>query len=246
LELGGKCPVIIDGSHDAAETAKLVAVGRHANSGQLCLATDHAWVKRDHLPTFLDHYNAWIDDKLYRDGELDPTAMSHIVDEHNMNRILSYIDDARARGARILRGGRRATRVADMIEPTIILDPPLDAQVMTEEIFGPVLPVRAYDDIDEVLRYLRRHSKPLAMYIFSDDPAFVDTLIAKTSSGGVTVNGFATHIAESRLPFGGVNHSGSGRYHGIHGFHEFSNQRAIVRHLPAPDSTPIDKTATAV
>ena len=79
------------------------------------------------------------------------------------------------------------------------------------------------------------------MYILSDDPAFVDTLIANTSSGGVTVNGFATHIAESRLPFGGVNHSGSGRYHGIHGFHEFSNQRAIVRHLPAPTSPPDDK-----
>jgi len=246
LELGGKCPVIIDGTHDAVESASLVAVGRHANAGQLCLATDHAWVKRDHLPAFLDHYNAWIDNKLYRDDELDDTAMSHIVDEHNLNRILSYIDDARARGAEIVRGGHRATRVADMIEPTIILDAPHDAQVMTEEIFGPVLPVQTFDDIGEVLHYLHGRPKPLAMYIFSDDPAFVDTVIANTSSGGVTVNGFATHIAESRLPFGGVNHSGSGRYHGIHGFHEFSNQRAIVRHLPAPALAPGDKAATAV
>jgi aldehyde dehydrogenase (NAD+) len=234
LELGGKCPAIIDGTHDVAQTASLVAVGRHANSGQLCLATDHAWVRRDHLSEFLEHYNAWIDANLYREGQLDPAATAHIVNERNMLRILSYVDDARDRGARIIRGGRRSTVADDLIEPTIILDAPLDSKIMTEEIFGPVLPVQTYTDLDDLLDCVRRGPKPLAMYVFSDEPSFVDAVLAGTSSGGVTVNGFATHIAESRLPFGGVNNSGTGRYHGIHGFREFSNQRSIVRHLRTP------------
>ena len=246
LELGGKCPAIVDGTCDAVETALLVALGRHSNSGQLCLATDHAWVRRDHLPEFLEHYNAWIDANLYQDGQLDPAATAHIVDERNLLRILSYVEDARKQGARIIRGGHRAPAAEDMIEPTIILDAPLDSKIMTEEIFGPVLPVQTYTELEEVLDYVRRRPKPLAMYIFSNEPAFVDAVIAGTSSGGVTVNGFATHIAESRLPFGGVNNSGTGRYHGIHGFREFSNQRSIVRHLPTPAPHAEDKVAKAV
>jgi aldehyde dehydrogenase (NAD+) len=214
LELGGKCPVIIDGTHDIAEAAALVANGRHSNSGQLCLSTDHAWVSSDHLPEFLEHYNAWIDANLYRNGRLDPAATSHIVDERNLLSILAYVEDARERGARIVRGGHCAAVADDMIEPTIVIDAPLDSKIMTEEIFGPVLPIQVYTERDEVLQYIRRHPKPLAMYIFSDEPSFVDALIAGTSSGGATVNGFATHIAESRLPFGGVNNSGTGRYHG--------------------------------
>ena len=246
LELGGKCPAIVDGTHDVAETAALVARGRHLNSGQLCLATDHVWVSRDHLPEFLTHYNAWIDANLYLDGQLDAGATSHLVDERNLLRILAYVEDARERGARISRGGHRAAVANDMIEPTIVLDAPLDSKIMTEEIFGPVLPVQPYSDLGEVLDYIRRHPKPLAMYIFSDEPAFVDAVIAGTSSGGVTVNGFATHIGESRLPFGGVNTSGMGRYHGVHGFREFSNPRAIVRHRPAPASLAEDEAAEAV
>jgi aldehyde dehydrogenase (NAD+) len=246
LELGGKCPAIVDGTHDAAETAALVARGRHSNSGQLCLATDHAWVRRDHLSEFLEHYNAWIDANLFQDGTLDPAATSHIVDERNLLRILSYVEDAHERGARIIRGGHRASAADDMIEPTIILDAPLNSKIMTEEIFGPVLPVQTYTELDEVLSYVRSRPKPLAMYIFSDEPEFVDAVIAGTSSGGVTVNGFATHIAESRLPFGGVNNSGAGRYHGIHGFREFSNQRSIVRHIPTPAPLAEGKAAKAV
>lgn len=246
LELGGKCPAIIDGTHDAAEAASLVARGRHSNSGQLCLATDHAWVRRDHLAEFLAHYNTWIDANLYREGQLDPAATSHIVNERNLLRILSYVEDARERGARIIRGGHRSTVAVDMIEPTIILDAPLDSKIMTEEIFGPVLPVQTYTELDDVLDYIRARPKPLAMYIFSDEPAFVDAVIAGTSSGGVTVNGFATHIGESRLPFGGINNSGTGRYHGIHGFREFSNQRSVVRHLPTPAPAAKDRAAKAV
>ena len=237
LELGGKCPAIIDGTHDLGESARLVAFGRHLNGGQACLVPDHAWVREEVRDEFLDHYNQWIDDNLYRDGELNPAATSHIVDERNLTRVLSYIDDARDRGAHILRGGHRASTAPKMIEPTIVLDSPLDSQLMTEEIFGPVLPVATFRHSAEVIDYLRHRPKPLAMYIFSDSPGFVDDVLAATSSGGVTVNGFATHVTETCLPFGGVNHSGTGRYHGIHGFREFSHERAIVRHPSPPNGS---------
>ena len=118
-----------------------------------------------------------------------------------------------------------------MIEPTIVVDAPLDSRIMTQEIFGPVLPVQTFTDRAEVLEQIQRGPKPLAMYVYSDDDDFVAEMLAGTSSGGVTVNGFSTHVAEYRIPFGGVNHSGTGRYHGIHGFREFSNPRSVVRHL---------------
>jgi aldehyde dehydrogenase (NAD+) len=97
---------------------------------------------------------------------------------------------------------------------------------MIQEIFGPVLPVQTFADPAEVLSQIQAGRKPLAMYIYSDDEAFVTTMLAGTSSGGVTVNGFASHVAEYRIPFGGVNNSGRGRYHGIHGFRDFSNPRS--------------------
>jgi aldehyde dehydrogenase (NAD+) len=231
LELGGKCPAIVDGTHNLEETAQLVAFGRHLNGGQVCLAPDHVWVRAEVRDQFLKHYGAWVEEHLYRDGRLDPAASSHIVDERNMERLLSYLKDAKEKKATVVRGGDRSTTAEDMIEPTIIVDAPLNSKLMTQEIFGPVLPVQSFTDASEVIDYVRHGQKPLAMYIYSDDADFVDRILEGTSSGGVTVNGFATHIGESRLPFGGVNHSGMGRYHGVYGFKEFSNARSIVRHV---------------
>ena len=103
-------------------------------------------------------------------------------------------------------------------------------QVMTSEIFGPVLPVQTFEDTEELLGHVRSAPKPLALYVYSDDDDFVSTVLAGTSSGGVTVNGFGTHVSEPQLGFGGVNNSGSGRYHGIWGFREFSDPRSVLRH----------------
>ena len=104
-----------------------------------------------------------------------------------------------------------------------MIDAPLDSRIMTEEIFAPVLAVQTYTDSEDVLRHVQNGPKPLSMYIYSDDESFVEAMLAATSSGGVTVNGFASHVAEYRIGFGGMNNSGTGRYHGIHGFREFSN-----------------------
>jgi aldehyde dehydrogenase (NAD+) len=236
LELGGKSPAIVDGTHDLAESARIVADGRHTNGGQMCFAVDYVWVRREVLEPFLAHYNAWVDENLYSDGRLNPASMTRIVNERNLERVLSMVEDARARGARVVRGGGRAPGYRQLIEPTVVLDAPLDSLIMTQEIFGPVLPVQTFVDPAEVLSQIQAGPKPLAMYIYSDDEAFVTTMLAGTSSGGVTVNGFASHVAEYRIPFGGVNNSGTGRYHGIHGFREFSNPRSVVRVITTTDA----------
>ncbi|MEU8825202.1 aldehyde dehydrogenase family protein [Streptomyces sp. NPDC048636] len=229
LELGGKCPGIVDGTTDLVEVAELVAEGRQYNSGQICLAVDHLWIREDLRDDFLRSYWEAVDRKHYRDGAFDQSTISRMVDKRNADRVQAYIDDAVARGAVLPRGGR-ATDGSGSFEPAVLLDVPLDARVMREEIFGPVLPVLTYRDIAEVTGFLQQGQKPLAMYIFSEDKEFVDTVLRGTSSGGVTVNGWASHWGDSALPFGGVNHSGLGSYHGLFGFKELSHERAILVH----------------
>lgn len=236
MELGGKCPAIIDGTFDLDATAELIAEGRQHNSGQICLATDHVWIKRELVDTFLAKYQVIIDRKHFKNGKFDPSTMSRMVDKRNADRVQGYIDDAVERGANLLRGGRSAES-GTVIEPAILLNVPGDAKIMHEEIFGPVLPIIPFDDVQEVVGRLQHGHKPLAMYIFSDDSAFVSYIVANTSSGGVTVNGWASHWGEPMLPFGGVGNSGSGRYHGHYGFKELSHERAVISH-PANDTKP--------
>ena len=230
LELGGKCPAVVDGTHDLADSARLVGEGRHAHGGQLCFAVDHVWVQRDVVDAFLAEYDAWVDAHLLVDGAVDPSATTHIIDDRNLARVAALIEDAESRGARVLRGGGRVPGGPRLIEPTVIVDAPPDSGVMTQEIFGPVLPVQTFLDVDELVGRLRSFPKPLALYIYSDEERFVSTVLAGTSSGGVTVNGWGSQVSEPKVGFGGVNNSGFGRYHGIWGFREFSNARAVVRH----------------
>lgn len=229
LELGGKCPAIVGNTTDLKKVVDLVVEGRHNNGGQICLATDYALVPTDLRDEFVRLYWQEVDRKYYVDGKFNQDTMPRMVNERNAARIQSYIDDAVARGATLPRGGR-SNDADDHFHPAVLLDVPPDAKVMQEEIFGPVLPVLTYDNVDDIIDIVRAGTKPLAMYIFSDDQDFVDALLAGTSSGGVTVNGWGSHWGEKALPFGGVNHSGIGRYHGIHGFKELSHERAILIH----------------
>ena len=234
MELGGKCPAIIDGTFDLDTTAELIAEGRQHNSGQICLATDHVWIKEDLRDTFLEKYQAILDRKHYRDGAYDPSTMSRMVDGRNAARVQGYIDDAVTKGATLLRGGR-APDDPLVIAPAILLNVPLDARVMQEEIFGPVLPIITFKDVSEAITHLQRNHKPLAMYIFSTDDALVRRVLEGTSSGGVTINGWASHWGEHKLPFGGVGNSGAGRYHGHFGFRELSHERAVIAQPKAND-----------
>jgi aldehyde dehydrogenase (NAD+) len=226
LELGGKCPVILDATTDVAAAAATVAAARCYNAGQVCLCPDVAWVPENMRDTFVARLREAVTTTLYADGRLNKAAFGRIVDRRNFDRVKSYLDDAITRGAKVAFGG--VTEAEDLtIHPTVLLDVPADARIMHEEIFGPLLPVMTYRTLDQVCGAVQAGGKPLAMYVYSNDSAFVDGVLTRTSSGGVTVNGWAMHWFEPQLPFGGVNESGIGRYHGIHGFREVSHERAV-------------------
>ncbi len=226
LELGGKCPVILDDTADLAVAAATIAAARCYNSGQVCLCPDVAWVPAAKRDTLVMHLKDTVQSMLYQGGHLNKSVYGRMVDRRNFDRVKSYLDDAIARGARVAFGG--ITEADDLtIHPTVLLDVPADARIMREEIFGPILPVQSYRMPAEVCAAVQGGGKPLAMYIYSNDSEFVDTVLRNTSSGGVTVNGWAMHWFEPQLPFGGVNESGMGRYHGLHGFREMSHERSV-------------------
>jgi len=139
--------------------------------------------------------------------------------------LTGLIDDAVSRGARIAFGGK--VRAGRRIEPTILVDVPRDAKIMQEEIFGPILPVLTYDSVDAAVDEINGRPKPLALYVFSRRNEFIEAVLARTSSGGVTVNGVIQHVAEHNLPFGGVGPSGLGAYHGMYSFLAFSHERSV-------------------
>ncbi len=229
LELGGKCPAIIDGTTDLAAVAALVCGGKMSNAGQICLSPDHVYVRSEVRDEFIEQYMRQVECAVYTDGAINVDAMPRIVDERNFDRVSHYVDDALERGAKLIGTGRR-DRQTLTIEPVVLLDVPPDAAVMQEEIFGPVLPVFGYDDLDDVLEAVRSRPKPLAVWAYTDDPQTEAAILAGTSSGGMTVNGWATHCADPQLPFGGVGNSGMGAYHGRYGFRELSHARGVVRH----------------
>ncbi len=226
LELGGKCPAILDADYPIADAAAKIAAARFNNAGQLCLSVDHVWTPKAREQELIAALSAIISKMFYVDGVLQTDRLARIVDARNLARIKDYVEEAVTRGAKIVFGGQ--VDESDLtIHPTMLADPPMDTKIMQQEIFGPVLPVIGYDHIDQAVEQIDATGKPLAMYIFSHNAAFVDEVLDRSSSGGVTVNHVLMHYAENRLPFGGVNGSGMGRYKGIHGFHELSNARSV-------------------
>jgi aldehyde dehydrogenase (NAD+) len=227
LELGGKNPVIVDREADIADAAAKVAFLRNMNSGQVCLCPENVWVHDDCKDEFIAVAEATYQAAFYQGGKLNTEVTGKIIDQRNLERVKGYLDDAREKGARVVCGGEVAEATLS-VHPTILTDVPADARIMSEEVFGPILSIFTYKDIDEVYEALHRQPKPLALYIFTDNDAFVDDVLANTTSGGVMVNNCIMHVAEHNLPFGGVNNSGIGRYHGVHGFRELSHERAVL------------------
>jgi aldehyde dehydrogenase (NAD+) len=151
------------------------------------------------------------------------------VNEANFNRVKALFDDAVAQGATIAVGGEMDA--SDLtVHPTMLTNVTPQMRILQEEIFAPVLPVMTYDTLDQAIGYIEARDKPLALYIYSNDDVHVQKVLDRTSSGGVTVNGLFSHYLENRLPFGGVNTSGMGSYHGYFGFKAFSHERAIYLH----------------
>ncbi|WP_342244604.1 aldehyde dehydrogenase family protein [Pseudomonas sp. OTU5201] len=226
LELGGKCPVIIDHTVDLKDAAQKIIRGRCTNAGQLCLAPDHVWVHTDLRDELVEHLCDAVKTMFYPEGPLDKSAFGRIVNGRNLERLQGYLDDALQRGATLACGGE--VEAGDLtIHPSILVDVPVDAAIMQEEIFGPLLPVMTWDVPSDAINVINAHGKPLALYLFSNDDSLVQEVLLHTSSGGVTRNDVILHAVEANLPFGGVNGSGIGRYHGVHGFNELSHERAV-------------------
>ncbi len=227
LELGGKNPVIIDRTADLADAAGKIAAFRNLNNGQVCLCPENIWVPEEMAQDFIAAAQGTFQALFYKDGALNPDANGKMIDERNFQRVKNYIDDAREKGANIVCGGDTDSDLLS-IHPTIMTDVPANAIIMGEETFGPILNIFTYKDADEAITSIQQQSKPLALYVFTTDDDFVESVLAKTSSGGVTVNNCLLHVAVPGLPFGGVNGSGIGAYHGKFGFQELSHQRSVL------------------
>jgi aldehyde dehydrogenase (NAD+) len=225
LELGGKSPVIIDDDADLAQAASRISWGKFMNAGQICLAPDYILVKPAQRDAFVDEVARYVRESYYANDALNEADVVQIVNERNLQRLTHLIDDAVSRGARIAFGGK--VRAGRRIEPTVLVDVPRDAAIMQEEIFGPIMPVLTYDGLDDVLGEINRRDKPLALYVFSRRPEFVEAILSRTSSGGATINDVIQHVAEPNLPFGGVGPSGLGAYHGMYSFLAFTHERSV-------------------
>jgi coniferyl-aldehyde dehydrogenase len=233
LELGGKSPVILGKSADLKVAAARVMNGKTLNAGQICLAPDYVLAPKDQVEGFVAAARASVA-TMFPTIKDNPDYTSIIAQRH-YDRITGYIDDARAKGARVIElkpeGEDLSQQPHRKIAPTLILDPTDDMKVMQEEIFGPVLPVKSYETLDEALAYVNGHDRPLGLYYFGDDPAEREEVLSRTTAGGVTVNDVVMHVAQEDLPFGGVGPSGMGSYHGVDGFREFSHRKAIFSQM---------------
>lgn len=229
LELGGKCPVIVDEKVNLEEIVPRIASAKYSNAGQICLAPDHVYVKEGQQEEFVRLVGEYIQRGYFENSELNTTDLSKIINDRNLQRLEGLLEDAIAKGATVQVGGK----IKDgRLYPTVLTDVSFDAKIMQEEIFGPILPVLTYTNLEDVIDQINARPKPLGLYVFSEDQQVADLVLSNTSSGGATVNDVVRHMLEPNLPFGGVNESGIGRYTGIFGFKEFSHERGVLYQAP--------------
>jgi coniferyl-aldehyde dehydrogenase len=227
LELGGKCPAIIAEDSVDAESVKQVLGTKAVKNGQMCISVDYCLVPRERLEEFAGLVSAHVRDSM--PGYCESDSCTGIISAGHLQRLQRLLEDAGARGCEV-----RALEAAGEVDPrtrqlpmSIVLDPPDDLALMQEEIFGPILPVKAYDTLDEAVDRVNAGERPLALYVFSKDEGVAEEVLRRTTSGGACVNSAAAHGALPSLPFGGTGYSGFGRHHGIEGFREFSNLRGV-------------------
>ena len=233
LELGGKSPVVIGRSADLATAAARIMNGKTLNAGQICLAPDYVLAPADQIGGFVAAAKSAV-------GHMFPTIRDNpdytaVVADRHYARLTGYLDDARAKGAEIVEINPANEDLRQQphrrIAPTLILNPTDDMKVMQEEIFGPLLPVKAYQKVEDAIDYINSHARPLGLYYFGADNDERDRVLDRTTSGGVTVNDVVMHVAQEELPFGGIGPAGMGAYHGYDGFREFSHRKSVFHQL---------------
>lgn len=232
MELGGKNPVVVARDADIGVAAGRVAAGRMLNSGQICLCPDYAFVPKEHFDDFLGAMVTSL--KEFFPTYLNNPNVVSIVNDRNYQRITGLITDAVSKGARKIEivptgeEGKLPDPATRRIPPTILVDVPGTADIASEEVFGPVLVLYPYEDINEALSYIAQHPTPLAAYWHGEDSAEFRNFLEHTNSGGVTRNDVMLHALLPDAPFGGCGQSGSGAYHGKAGFDTFTHRRTVA------------------
>ena len=228
LELGGKSPVIVSADADIDVAAKRIAWTKLINSGQICVAPDYVLADA----TIRDELVDKISDAVTTFEAGEPGGKP-IVNKRHFDRLTNSL--AATKGTVALGGGSDAAQCR--IEPTVVVDPDPDEPLMTDEIFGPILPVLTVQSLDEAITFVNSRPKPLAAYLFTKTKAVRERVIREVSAGGMLVNHLVFHFATNKLPFGGVGPSGMGAYHGKFGFEEFSHRKSVMTKPTRPDLT---------
>lgn len=221
LELGGKCPCLVERDADPRIAAERIVWGKFLNAGQTCVAPDHVWVHAS-LRQSLQAAILQAIDRFYGPDPRCSPDYARIINVAHFERLDRWL-----RGVRIIRGGER-DRNERYIAPTVVADPGLETQLMTEEIFGPILPLLSYDNLDALLERLGLQPKPLAAYLFTRNRQLMERIIRELPAGGICINDTVNQLASHELPFGGVGESGFGAYHGRAGFDTFSHAKSVL------------------
>ncbi len=227
LELGGKSPAIVGRAIGVEEAAERIVYGKCLNAGQTCIAPDYALVPQERVDAFVEAAVRSVAAMYPRLA--DNPDYAAIIDERHRERLAGYLREARSSGARVVEINPADEDLAGSpkMAPALVVAPAASLALMREEIFGPLLPVVPYGELDEAIAFVNARPRPLALYVFDRDRTAVDRVLSRTVSGGACVNETIVHIAQEELPFGGVGASGMGEYHGWAGFETFSKRKAV-------------------
>ncbi len=226
LELGGKAPAVIDPAYDLAKAVQRIMYVKQFNAGQICTNVDYVFVHESQKEEFVRLAQAYVTKHIPDIHSADYTS---IIDDRSFQRLLDTLEDARAKGGRVINlNGEQQPDAAQRKMPLhLVLDPQDDMIISGRETFGPILKVRTYSDPQQVIDYVNAQDRPLALYPFTSDKKLAQMYIDRIMSGGVTVNDALFHVAQHDIPFGGVGPSGMGHYHGYEGFLAFSKLRPV-------------------
>ena len=225
LELGGKSPVIIDREVNLEDAAEKLFWGKFMNGGQTCVAPDYVYVPEELKDKFIELFKAQIEKRFGETSleRLKTEDFARIIDVRAFERLALKIQNEKTLFSDLPQKDER------FIPPTLLTDVSLNSPIMEDEIFGPIMPLLTYKNVETVIEYIQKNPKPLALYVFSKNRKFIKKVLRSTTSGGAAINHVVLHLANPNLPFGGVGHSGLGSYHGHFGFKTFSHERAVLK-----------------
>ncbi|KAI9114336.1 hypothetical protein K1719_014564 [Acacia pycnantha] len=235
LELGGKCPAVVDSNINLQVAARRIIAGKWAcNAGQACISVDYIITKREFAPTLINALKDELE-QCFGKNPMESNDMSRIVSPSQFGRLVKLLEEDKVSDKIVLGGQKDESKLK--IAPTILLDVPDDSTVMQEEIFGPILPILTVDNLEESFDIIRSKPKPLAAYLFTNDEQLKKDYVQNISSGGMLINDTILHVATRGLPFGGVEESGMGSYHGKFSYDGFSHKKSVLYRSFDADST---------